>query len=159
MKHVPSSAIVVGLAVALLAVIGSRVAATGPASAAPARPQPTVMWIELDGRARPFQNGERLALGDVNVEIFVAPYPPLREGTIDLYLTDRATSKPLETNALRVIFDMDMPHGSIRAEALATGGGHFLVPYKLVMPGQWRVEITVTRGGNWATFALIFKVD
>ncbi len=98
-------------------------------------------------------------MGDANVEIFVAPYPPLREGNIDLYLTDRATGKPLESNALRIIFDMDMPHGSIRADALPTGGGHFLVPYKLVMPGQWRVEITVTRGGNWAAFALIFKVD
>jgi len=117
------------------------------------------MWVEQDGRARPFQNGERLSIGDVNVEIFVAPYPPLREGTIDLYLTDRATNKPLESNTLRIIFDMDMPHGSIRTEALPTGGGHFLVPYKLVMPGQWRVEITVTRGGNWAVFALIFKVD
>ncbi len=158
MKLVRPAAIVVGLAVAL-AVRAGFGAAAGPASAAPARPQTTVMWVEQDGRARPFQNGERLGVGDVNVEIFVAPYPPLREGNIDLYLTDRATGKPLESNALRIIFDMDMPHGSIRADALPTGGGHFLVPYKLVMPGQWRVEITVTRGGNWAAFALIFKVD
>lgn len=158
MKLVRPAAILAALAVALAVPAGFG-AAAGPASAALARPQATVMWVEQDGRARPFQNGERLTLGDVHVEIFVAPYPPLREGTIDLYLTDRATNKPLESNTLRIMFDMDMPHGSIRAEALPTGGGHFLVPYKLVMPGQWRVEITVTRGGNWATFALIFKVD
>lgn len=154
MKLVRSVAILVGCAVVL-----ADLAATGPMSVARAGPQPTVMWVELDGRARPFQNGERIAVGDVNIEIFVAPYPPLREGTIDLYLTDRATGRPLDGKALRIIFDMDMPHGSIRAEALPTGGGHFLVPYKLVMPGQWRVEITVTRSSNWATFALIFKVD
>ncbi len=154
MKGARSVTILAGCAAVL-----ASLATAGPVRAASAGAQPTTMWVELDGRARPFQNGERVTVGDVNIEIFVAPYPPLREGTIDLYLTDRATGRPLDGKALRIIFDMDMPHGSIRADALPTGGGHFLVPYKLVMPGQWRVEITVTRSNNWATFALIFKVD
>ncbi len=131
-----------------------------PVTAAAGKPgTATVMWVEQDGQARPFENGGRVTVGDVTVEIFVAPYPPLREGSIDLYLTDRVTGKPLQGNALKIIFDMYMPHGSIRAEALPTGGGHYLIPYKLVMPGQWRVDFTITRSGGTAAFALIFKVD
>ncbi len=134
------------------------VPSAGFTSAALARPS-TVMWIEQDGVSRPFENGGRIVSGDITVEIFVAPYPPLREGTIDLYLTERATGRALGSKTLRIIFDMDMPHGSIRAEAMPAGGGHFLVPYRLVMPGQWRIDITVARGSNVAAFTLIFKID
>ena len=151
--------ILIGLAVGLAGWIGSIVLAE-PTSAAPGKPATaTVMWLEQDGQARPFENGGRVTVGDVTVEIFVAPYPPLREGSIDLYLTDKATGKPLQRNAPKVIFDMYMPHGSIRAEALPTGGGHYLIPYKLVMPGQWRVDFTIARNGSTAAFTLIFKVD
>lgn len=159
MKLKRPAVIMAGLAAILATWTGAHEILATPAGVAPAKPPATVVWVEQDGRARPFQNGERLTLGDVIVEIFVAPFPPLREGTIDLYLTDRGTGKPLDGKALRIMFDMDMPHGSIKAEALPTGGGHHLVPYKLVMPGQWRVEITITRGGNWSTFALIFKIE
>ncbi len=120
--------------------------------------QATKLWVEQDDQTRPFENGTALAVGDVTVEIFVAPYPPLREGSIDFYVTDGATGKPVE-GGLKIIFDMYMPHGSIRADALSTGGGHFLVPYKLVMPGEWRADITIARGGDAASLAVIFRVD
>jgi len=90
------------------------------------------------------------------VEIFVAPYPPLREGTIDLYVTSRTTGKPLG-GALKILFDMYMPHGNIKVEAAPMGDGHFLVPYRLVMPGEWRADITIA--GSPAPFALIFQVQ
>lgn len=127
--------------------------------AAPPKPVAPVMWVELDGVAKPFENGGRVTVGAIVVEIFMAPFPPLREGSIDLYLTEKGTGRPVSGNTLRILFDMDMPHGSIRAEALPTGGGHFLVPYKLVMPGQWRIDITIAKDSSLAEFALIFKVE
>lgn len=119
----------------------------------------TVLWVEQSGQTQPFDNGARLALGDITLEIFVAPFPPLREGSIDLYLTETATGRPAEASALKIVFDMYMPHGSLRAEAVPTGGGHFLVPYRLVMPGEWRVDISIVHRNDVSALALIFKVE
>lgn len=118
----------------------------------------TAMRVEQDGQARPFENGTRLEIGELAVEIFVAPYPPLREGSIDLFLTDAASGRPVE-GALKIVFDMYMPHGSIRATALPTGGGHYLIPYMLVMPGEWRADIVITHQGEPASLALIFRLE
>ncbi|MBI3953697.1 MAG: FixH family protein [Chloroflexi bacterium] len=100
-----------------------------------------------------------MVVGAVNVEVFIAPYPPQREGSIDLYITEKTTGKPVETGSVDMAFDMYMPHGRIRAEAQSTGGGHYLVPYKLVMPGEWRLDMTVSRSGEVAALALIFRTD
>jgi len=121
--------------------------------------QKTALWIEQGDETKPFANGGTVSVGDVNVEVFVAPYPPLREGSIDLYATEQATSRPVEGDGLGIVFDMYMPHGSLRAEALPMGGGHYLVPYKLVMPGEWRVDITLSRSSAVAAFGLIFRVS
>ncbi len=144
-----------------VAVAPGNEGAAPPAAATPARNpwEKAFLWVEQDGRTRPIENGTAVALGEVTVEVFVAPFPPLREGSIDLYVTETATRKPVDDSALRIIFDMYMPHGSIRAEALPTGGGHFLVPYRLVMPGEWRADVTVTHGRSDATIGLIFRVD
>ncbi len=117
------------------------------------------LWVERDAQTTPIENGEKVRLGVVAIEIFVAPYPPLREGSIDLLVTEAATGRPLEDSVLRIVFDMYMPHGILRVEALPTGGGHFLVPYRLVMPGEWRANITVTGEGTPATLGLVFRVD
>lgn len=121
--------------------------------------QRTALWVEQGGVTRPFENGATVSIGDLNIEIFVAPYPPLREGSIDLYLTEKATGAPANAGSLRIVFDMYMPHGSLRAQALPTGGGHFLVPYLLVMPGEWRLDISVTHGSDVVALALLFKVE
>lgn len=130
---------------------------TGPGQQNPW--QRTALWVEQDGQARPFENGQAVAVGTVTVELFIAPYPPLREGSIDLYARDRVTGQPVEGDGLQIIFDMYMPHGSIRAKAVPTGGGHYLIPYKLVMPGEWRVDITISASRDVAALAFIFRVD
>lgn len=121
--------------------------------------QKTALWVEQDGKTKPFENGSAIDVGGVTVEFFVAPYPPTREGSIDLFVRDKTTRAPVESGNLRIAFDMYMPHGSIRAEALPTGGGHYLIPYKLVMPGEWRVDITISHGGDTVTLAFIFRVN
>lgn len=160
------TAVVIGvlLAGAALALGGcARPGGESPPSAAtPGTADPwreTAIWVEQDNETRPFENGTRVAAGGLSIEIFVAPYPPLREGSIDLFLTDPATDRPVEEHAPQIVFDMYMPHGSIRAAALPMGGGHYLIPYKLVMPGEWRADITITGAGGRAVLALIFRVE
>ncbi len=145
--------------VLLLAACGgsSRAAPDGPDDGNPFHK--TALWVEVDGEARPFENGASVVLGEVNVELFVAPFPPAREGSIDLYVTDRASGSPVEDGAMNISFDMSMPHGSISAQALPTGGGHSLVPYKLVMPGEWRMDITISRSADVAQLSLLFEVS
>lgn len=148
-------ALLAGLAVLLAA-------CAGPARARSGDGHPvgeTVLWIEQDGQSRPFENGTSVRVGDVNVELFVAPFPPAREGSVDLYVTDRASGSPVEDGAMNISFDMAMPHGSISAQALPTGAGHSLVPYKLVMPGEWRMDITISRSADVVQLTLLFEVS
>ncbi len=138
---------------------GAARAADGAAQTAQSPWQQTALWVEHGGQTRPFDNGTTVSVGGVNVEMFVAPYPPAREGTIDLLITDRSTGVPVEGGGLAITFDMYMPHGNIRAEALPAGGGHYLVPYKLVMPGEWRVDLTITRSDDVAALAFVFRLQ
>jgi hypothetical protein len=119
----------------------------------------TALWIELNDETLPFENGTAVTVGDLDVELFVAPFPPAREGSIDLYLTDRDTGEPVDEGSLDVSFDMYMPHGAILAQALPSGGGHSLIPYKLVMPGEWRVDISIARSSKVSQLSLIFEVS
>ncbi len=124
----------------------------------------TGLWVVTEGagqggRAVPFENGTATTVGDVTVEMFIAPYPPAREGSIDLLVADQGTGAPVEGGGLEITFDMDMPHGNIRAEAIQTGGGHYLVPYLLVMPGTWEVDVTITHADAVRALAFIFKVS
>jgi len=123
----------------------------------------TTLWVAQDagqgGRAVPFENGDAVSVGRVNVGLFIAPYPPAREGSIDLLVTDDATGVPVEDATVDVSFDMDMPHGTIKAQAVPSGGGHYLVPYLLVMPATWQVNVTVSQADDVRALAFIFKVD
>lgn len=124
----------------------------------------TSLWVVADGAGKggqpvPFENGTGIAVADVSVEFFIAPHPPAREGTIDLLITDRATGGPVSGGGLEIVFDMEMPHGSLRAEAIPAGDGHFLIPYLLVMPGTWEMDITISRANSVKSLAFIFEVD
>ena len=126
--------------------------------------QRTSLWVVTEGvgeggQAMPYENGKVVTVGDVNVEMFIAPYPPASEGSIDLLVTDQTTGAPVEGGGLDIIFDMDMPHGNIQAEAVQTGGGHYLVPYLLVMPGTWELDVTITHADAVRALAFIFKID
>lgn len=137
---------------------GAATQPTAPAaSGVTAPPQRTALWIEQRGNTQPFDNGGAVTVGGIRVEVFVAPYPPQREGSVDLYFTEQATGAPIDTGTIAVSFDMYMPHGQIRAEAQPMGGGHYLVPYKLVMPGEWRLDMRLSRGSEMATLSFIFK--
>jgi len=42
---------------------------------------------------------------------------------------------------------------------LPSGSGHYLVPYLLVMPGTWEVDVTISHADAVRALAFIFKVD
>ncbi len=152
-----ASVALIGALALLLAACGDN----GRAAPATGEQDPwreSALWVVEGDRTRPFQNGAAVDVGNLAVEIFVAPYPPAREGSIDLLVTDRATGAPVEDGAVDVSFDMYMPHGVISAQALPTGGGHLLVPYLLVMPGEWRVDIRLSRGGDVGLLSVVFRV-
>ncbi len=154
------AAVTLAVAIGISGCSRSTSSPQGPPPATGQNPwQKTALWVEHDGQTQPFDNGATVSIGDLDIEIFVAPYPPLREGSIDLYLTEKATGAPVNAGSLRIVFDMYMPHGSLRAQALPTGGGHFLVPYRLVMPGEWRLDISVTHRNDAVALALLFKVE
>lgn len=155
-KPLSSVALVVALASVLAACGEGRSAAPAAEGQDPWRE--SALWVVEGDRSTPFQNGAVVEVGNVDVEIFVAPYPPAREGSVDLLVTDRATGAPVEDGALDVSFDMYMPHGVISAQALPAAGGHSLVPYKLVMPGEWRVDIRLSRGGEVGLLSIVFRV-
>lgn len=156
MRHAVGLATLIGVSVLLASCGGSAGGARSPAGENPW--QTTALWMEQDGVTTPFANGSTVAAGGLDVEVFLSPYPPVREGSIDLYVTDRAARAPVEGSGVRIAFDMYMPHGQIKAEAMPMGGGHYLVPYKLVMPGEWRVDLAVTSDRGEAALGLIFKV-
>lgn len=149
-------ALLAGLVLLLAACGGSRAVPNAPDDGNPFHS--TALWVEANGETRPFENGASVVVGEVSVELFVAPFPPAREGSIDLYVTDRASGAPVEDGGMNISFDMAMPHGFISAQALPTGGGHSLVPYKLVMPGEWRMDITISRSADVAQLSLLFEV-
>lgn len=159
MRQLRRFGLVVALSVALAACAPSKT--TESPSAGPANEDPfkrAALWVVEDEKARPFENGTALNLGDVDVEVFLSPYPPTREGSIDLFVIERPSGAPIEGGDVRIVFDMYMPHGVIKAEALPMGGGHYLVPYKLVMPGEWRMDFTITTGTDQADLGLLFRV-
>ncbi|MBI4260220.1 MAG: hypothetical protein HY658_06600 [Actinobacteria bacterium] len=158
MSRIAASGAVVAAFALLLTACGKGVAE--PAASAGEDPwRRTVLRVVQGDRTTPFENGTAVRAGAVDVEIFVAPYPPAREGSIDLLVSDPATGLPVEDGAVDVSFDMYMPHGVISAQALPGGAGHALVPYKLVMPGEWRMDIRISRDGDVALLALVFQVD
>ncbi len=136
---------------------------TGNDNAQAARGQ-TSLWVVTEGagqggQAVPFENGSATTVGDVTVEMFIAPYPPAREGSIDLLVTEQVTGAPVEDGAVDVSFDMDMPHGTIQVQTIPSAAGHLLVPYRLVMPGTWQVNVTVSQADHLGSLAFVFKVD
>lgn len=157
MRRLRASVVLAGALVLVFAACGKDRAESPPAGEGDPWRE-TALWVVEGDRTRPFENGTAVGVGGVDVEIFVAPFPPSREGSIDLLVTDRPTASPVEDGAVDVSFDMYMPHGVLSAQALPAGGGHLLIPYKLVMPGEWRVDIRISRGGEVGLLSLVFRV-
>jgi len=103
------------------------------------------LWIRQGEDVEQFENGETLALGGTDVEIFVSPYPPGRTANIDFYLTQGG--EPVGRANVSLQYDMTvMEHGPFALLAVPTGPGHYLAPLDFVMDGEFWLNVSVDDG-------------
>ncbi len=122
--------------------ISSRVAAASPSPAlsplAPG-PSPTALSGALDGTH---------AIGSHNVTLFSSPNPPRRgSNTLQALVTD-ANGAPVTD--VQVAFDLDMTnmsHGKNVVQAKLTADNRYSGNVSFVMPGPWRVIVSLARSG------------
>ena len=93
------------------------------------------------------------------VWLFSQPAAPARgNDKLDAYVTD-AAGQPV-TDA-KVSFDIDMTnmsHGKDVIAASATGNGHYSGQVFFLMPGPWRVIVTIQRGGQEVSARFDFNI-
>ncbi len=105
-------------------------------------------YLDADGLAVDLPNGGTIPLGaDMNLEVFVAPYPPdTFEVAVDFYVTTSG-GDPVEDAEIVVNWDMIfMTHGPFLTEVEHIGGGHYLADFDLFMFGPWEFEALVATG-------------
>lgn len=128
------------LAGALAALI---VAVTGCGAGSPSSPVPASQATAGGKQA-----------GAYTISLAGTPNPAIRgDNTLDATVTD-TSSKPV-TDA-RVSFDIDMTtmsHGKNVVVATPAGNGHYTGKVFYMMPGPWRVIVTVQRAGQAAASA------
>jgi len=89
-------------------------------------------------------------VGDLNVTIALAPYPPVgfQPATFDVTLTDQA-GKPVSDATVTLDLTMPgmyMPPNSLQAQPADSGKYH--ADGRFTMRGPWRIEVIIERGGQ-----------
>ncbi len=139
---------------------GSAAASPGAGStgAVPSRPSEPRLWIKDGGSVVPLENGHTVAVDGLDVEIYVAPYPPGRQASIDFYLTRHLT--PVEGGIVTVQYDMTvMEHGPFAILARATGRGHYLASMDFPMAGDFWVNAWLETGGSKSVINLFVQAS
>lgn len=158
-------ALVVAMVVLLAATLagcgtpGSRRTSTADAVATVATADLTAneprIFIKRDTGAVPFNNGDSIAVSDLNVEIYVAPYPMAREANFDFYVTRGGT--PVEAN-VTLQYDMTvMDHGPFQLMAVPTGAGHYLAPVEFIMSGDFWINVAVSESHRESLINLLVR--
>ena len=99
--------------------------------------------IIQNGVSNPISNGDSVQLtDDVQVEIFIAPYPPdSSSASMDLYLVTIG-GEPVTDAEIRLEYDMlYMFHGASKIDANNLGNGHYLASLDFIMYGPWGFDI------------------
>ncbi len=126
---------------------GAASPGAGSSAAASSLPSESRLWIKDGGKVVPFENGHTIAVNGLDVEIYVAPYPPGRQASLDFYLTRERT--PVEGGIVTVQYDMTvMEHGPFAVLARATGRGHYLAPIEFPMAGDFWVNAWLETGAS-----------
>ena len=94
-----------------------------------------------------FKNGETLKVGDLDVTIFVSPYPPPRAANIDFGVA--RDGSPLEDAYVTLQYDMTtMAHGPFKLLAIPAGRGHYVVPVEFDMEGDFYLNVAIDDGAK-----------
>jgi len=113
----------------------------------------------VDGVAKPFKNGQKIAVGsDLLAEVWFTPYPPLGATTLTVQVIEPITQGSVDNAQVSLVYDMpEMGHGIIRQPVRARGAGTYQTPLNLFMLGtyQMAVEIRTANGSGSALLELI----
>jgi hypothetical protein len=143
---------------------GSVACSAGPASNSAARDATGVvdsddsprLWVEEQGQKRVFENGDTVTAGGLQVEIYVAPFPPGRTSNIDFYLT--RSGSPVGDADVTLQYDMTvMAHGPFQLIAVPTGRGHYLAPVEFAMSGDFWVNVAIDTGGDESVVNMLVR--
>lgn len=149
------------VAVILIAMVACGVGSAGEKSAtrdlgAVSQSSEQGFWIVDQGEQRPFENGDAVSLGDVDVEISMSPFPPDRSPTIDFYVT--RSGIPVEGATVALEYDMTvMAHGPFRLLAAGTGQGHYLAPVDFAMDGDFWLNANITAGDEASVLSMLIR--
>ena len=146
------------VALAAVACGGSAAAPTGTGSSAPeaADAGEQRLWIKHGEEMQPFANGDEVAVGALNAEIFVSPFPPARNANIDFYLT--SAGEPVEGANITLQYDMTvMEHGPFQLLAVPTGRGHYLAAVDFAMDGVFWLNVSADTGGGESVINMLVK--
>jgi hypothetical protein len=139
--------------------------ASGAAGQAAAPASPRVARL-LDGFPLWIENGASTSVGaSLNAAVSVRPYPPAREGVLDLVLSNSNDGSPIEGATIETVARMRyMDHGVYRAVAEksieeAATAGSYRAQLRLPMPGEWVVTVHVSNGTLSEEFDLLVAVN
>lgn len=123
-------------------------AACGRAAAVSSGPPPgdagaTVILANDGGVLRPIANGGRVTLRTGSASVRFVPYPVKLDGDLDVALFD-ANGRPVAGDVKVYYESIDMDHDRITARGVRHGDA-YRVPFSFLMPGAWRLVITVGR--------------
>jgi hypothetical protein len=131
----------------------SRTAQVNAYATAQAATSGPVLYKLDTGEPVPFENGETLRVGDLDVTIYVSPYPPPRAANID-FGVERA-GVALDDAYVTLQYDMTtMAHGPFKLLAIPAGGGHYVVPVEFEMEGDFYLNVAVDDGSTESVLQL-----
>ena len=114
------------------------------ATAEAGNPGPVLYKLDT-GDPVAFNNGETLKAGDLDVTIFVSPYPPPRTANIDFGVTRAGAA--LDAANITLQYDMTtMAHGPFKLLAIPAGPGHYVVPVEFDMAGDFYLNVALDDG-------------
>ena len=111
-----------------------------------------------DGKSTPLRNGGMVTLDDLNVEVFVDPYPPTTlTSWLDLYMTrnGHAVSGASVTMDYQMAY---MSHGVLNAAGKDSGDGHYLFSLDYAMYAQWGDVLTIQLSGKKYVLPILVTV-
>ncbi len=151
-------------AIVVLLAGGALAYAVAPRAAAPPQPRAPIspsivrqLSLEAGGVARPLSPGEAIEIGtDLVATVTLIGGGEDGHDLLLMRLRD-ASGGPVSGAALHALVEMRyMEHGRLEAVGMPTAPGSYTVPIVLAMPGEWRIDLSLTSGSTTATLRLDF---
>ena len=98
--------------------------------------------------------------GDLTISLFSNPNPPIRGSNVfEAVITD-VKGQPISDATVSLDIDMtNMSHGKNVINASSSGEGRYVGNIYFLMPGPWRVIVSIGRAGQINTIRFDFTVN